>query len=47
MDEPVPVIDFSPSGSTDSEYSLERGDVDGMHNHFPFRYYISYNELQF
>jgi autophagy-related protein 11 len=30
MDEPVPVIDFSPSGSTDSDYSLERVDVDGM-----------------
>ncbi|EKM77300.1 hypothetical protein AGABI1DRAFT_122058 [Agaricus bisporus var. burnettii JB137-S8] len=32
MDEPVPVIDFSPSGSTDSEYSLERGDVDVLMN---------------
>ena len=29
MDNPVPAIDFSPSGSTDSTYSLERGDVDG------------------
>jgi autophagy-related protein 11 len=29
MDNPVPTIDFSPSGSTDSAYSLERDDVDG------------------
>lgn len=29
MDNPVPTIDFSPSGNTDSTYSLERDDVDG------------------
>lgn len=29
MDDPVPTIDFSPSGNSDSSYSLERGDVDG------------------
>jgi autophagy-related protein 11 len=29
MDQPVPTIDFSPSGSTDSVYSLERDDVEG------------------
>ncbi|KAH7912199.1 putative peripheral membrane protein [Hygrophoropsis aurantiaca] len=28
MDDSVPVIDFSPSGSKDSSYSLEREDVD-------------------
>lgn len=28
MDEAVPAIDFSPSGSTDAVYSLERVDVD-------------------
>ncbi|KAF8887526.1 hypothetical protein BD779DRAFT_1526741 [Infundibulicybe gibba] len=28
MDDPVPTIDFSPSGSTDVSYSLERGDVE-------------------
>jgi autophagy-related protein 11 len=31
MDVPVPTIDFSPSGSNDSFYSLERDDVDGKH----------------
>jgi len=30
MDDPVPTIDFSPIGSTDTVYSLERTDVDGM-----------------
>lgn len=30
MDLPVPTIDFSPSGSTDSAYSLERADVEGF-----------------
>ena len=29
MDDPVPTIDFSPSGGKDSAYSLEREDVDG------------------
>ena len=28
MDDPVPTIDFSPTGSIDSTYSLERDDVD-------------------
>ncbi|CAL1699479.1 unnamed protein product [Somion occarium] len=30
MDDPVPSIDFSPSGSSESPYSLERGDVDSL-----------------
>ncbi len=30
MDDPVPTIDFSPSGSSDAAYSIERSDVDGM-----------------
>ncbi|KAF9467733.1 hypothetical protein BDZ94DRAFT_1155481 [Collybia nuda] len=30
MDDPVPTIDFSPSGSLDASYSLEREDVDGL-----------------
>lgn len=30
MDDPVPTIDFSPTGSLDSPYALERADVDGM-----------------
>ncbi|RDB29904.1 Autophagy-related protein 11 [Hypsizygus marmoreus] len=30
MDDPVPTIDFSPSGNLDSTYSLEREDVDGL-----------------
>ncbi|KAI0942131.1 hypothetical protein AcV7_002650 [Taiwanofungus camphoratus] len=30
MDDPVPSIDFSPTGSPDSPYSLERADVDGL-----------------
>ncbi|KAJ6624249.1 putative peripheral membrane protein [Mycena sp. CBHHK59/15] len=30
MDDPVPTIDFSPSGNLDASYSLERGDVDGL-----------------
>lgn len=29
MDDPVPMIDFSPTGGKDSAYSLEREDVDG------------------
>ena len=29
MDDPVPTIDFSPTGSSDSVYSFERVDVDG------------------
>jgi hypothetical protein len=29
MDDPVPTIDFSPSGNLDASYSLEREDVDG------------------
>ena len=29
MDDPVPTIDFSPSGNTEASYSLEREDVDG------------------
>jgi autophagy-related protein 11 len=31
MDDPVPTIDFSPTGSSDSVYSFERADVDGKH----------------
>ncbi|KAJ7485843.1 putative peripheral membrane protein [Mycena latifolia] len=30
MDDPVPTIDFSPSGNLDAPYSLERDDVDGL-----------------
>ncbi|KAJ7275721.1 putative peripheral membrane protein [Mycena rebaudengoi] len=30
MDDPVPTIDFSPSGNLDTAYSLEREDVDGL-----------------
>ncbi|KAF9530274.1 hypothetical protein CPB83DRAFT_763691 [Crepidotus variabilis] len=30
MDDPVPTIDFSPSGSTESYYSFERGDIDNL-----------------
>ncbi|KAF8137319.1 putative peripheral membrane protein [Boletus edulis] len=30
MDDPVPTIDFSPSGGKDSAYSLEREDVDAF-----------------
>ncbi|CCM04884.1 uncharacterized protein FIBRA_07079 [Fibroporia radiculosa] len=30
MDDPVPAIDFSPSGTDESAYSLERPDVDGL-----------------
>jgi hypothetical protein len=29
MDDPVPAIDFSPSGNQDAPYPLEREDVDG------------------
>lgn len=32
MDDPVPTIDFSPSGNLDASYSLEREDVDGNSN---------------
>ena len=34
MDDPVPTIDFSPSGSSDFSYSLERSDVDGASSLF-------------
>ncbi|CDO68658.1 hypothetical protein BN946_scf184790.g7 [Trametes cinnabarina] len=30
LDDPVPNIDFSPSGSTDFPYSLERSDIDDL-----------------
>ncbi|KZT07122.1 putative peripheral membrane protein [Laetiporus sulphureus 93-53] len=30
MDGPVPIVDFSPTGSVDSPYSLERPDIDGL-----------------
>ncbi|KAF8740023.1 hypothetical protein AX14_008943 [Amanita brunnescens Koide BX004] len=30
MDDPVPAIDFSPTGNPDSQYSLEREDVQGL-----------------
>ncbi|KAK7041445.1 oligomeric, coiled-coil, peripheral membrane protein [Paramarasmius palmivorus] len=30
MDDPVPTIDFSPSGITDQVYSLEREDINGL-----------------
>ncbi|KAK0203419.1 putative peripheral membrane protein [Desarmillaria ectypa] len=30
MDDPVPTIDFSPSGSSDATYSIERSDIDGL-----------------
>ncbi|KAK2461273.1 hypothetical protein APHAL10511_006800 [Amanita phalloides] len=30
MDDPVPSIDFSPTGNPDSQYSLEREDVQGL-----------------
>ncbi|KAG6888139.1 hypothetical protein C0995_010352 [Termitomyces sp. Mi166 len=30
MDDPVPTIDFSPSGNLDSGYSLQREDVNGL-----------------
>jgi hypothetical protein len=32
MDDPVPTVDFSPSGNLDAPYSLEREDVNGMKN---------------
>ncbi|CAK5282862.1 unnamed protein product [Mycena citricolor] len=32
MNDPVPTIDFSPSGSLDATYSLEREDIDGLFN---------------
>ena len=35
MDDPVPMIDFSPTGSSDSVYSFERADVDGKHYTIP------------
>ncbi|KAF8218322.1 putative peripheral membrane protein [Mycena galopus ATCC 62051] len=30
MEDPIPTIDFSPSGNLDASYSLEREDVDGL-----------------
>lgn len=30
MDDVVPNIDFSPNGSNDPQYSLERVDIDGQ-----------------
>ena len=33
MDDPVPIIDFSPTGGVDSVYSFERADVDGKPCH--------------
>ena len=30
LDDPIPTIDFSPTGSTDFSYSLERVDVEGL-----------------
>ncbi|KAF8627343.1 hypothetical protein AX15_004415 [Amanita polypyramis BW_CC] len=30
MDDPVPTVDFSPTGNPDSHYSLEREDVQGL-----------------
>lgn len=33
MDDAVPSIDFSPSGTSDAPYSLERNDVDGNAPH--------------
>ncbi|TDL25201.1 putative peripheral membrane protein [Rickenella mellea] len=32
MDDQVPIIDFSPSGKLDGEYSLERSDIDAFLN---------------
>lgn len=29
MDDPVPTIDFSPAGSSESPYELQRTDIDG------------------
>lgn len=29
MDDPVPTIDFSPRGSTESPYDVQRADIDG------------------
>lgn len=43
MDDPVPSIDFSPSGNLDASYSLEREDVDG--NYSP--HLIVYNITKF
>ena len=43
MDDPVPTIDFSPTGSSDSVYSFERADVDGkQHQIFLF---LAYKKL--
>ena len=33
MDDPVPTIDFSPSGTQETSYPLEREDVDGKPLH--------------
>jgi hypothetical protein len=41
MDDPVPTIDFSPTGSSDSVYSFERADVDGKHSTVPYVQYLS------
>jgi len=32
MDDPVPTVDFSPTGSTEAVYSFERSDVDGKYS---------------
>jgi len=32
MDDPVPTIDFSPTGNTEAVYSFERSDVDGEYS---------------
>lgn len=31
MQDPVPMIDFTPSGSSEIPYSLHRADIDGMY----------------
>jgi autophagy-related protein 11 len=36
MDDPVPTIDFSPSGNLDAPYPLEREDVDGTYEDYNF-----------
>lgn len=30
VDDQVPFVDFSPTGGLDSEYSLERADIEGV-----------------
>jgi hypothetical protein len=32
MDDPVPTVDFSPTGNTEAVYSFERSDVDGKYS---------------